>query len=59
MLCGGACQAIGEIGRNAALPLPPGGDSSDDGEITKLSTVKNLVSIIKSGKETSKVNLLS
>ncbi|XP_053393707.1 proteasome adapter and scaffold protein ECM29-like [Mercenaria mercenaria] len=54
LLSGGACQAVGEIGRNAALPLPTGDDGNSDGEITKLSTVKNLISIIKSGKETSK-----
>lgn len=55
LLSGGACQAIGEIGRNATLPLPPGDESSPEGEITQLSVVKQLVSIIKSGKESSKV----
>jgi len=55
LLGAGACQAIGEISRNAALPLPPGDESAGEGEITKLSLVKNLLAIIKSGKENTKV----
>ncbi|WAR24119.1 ECM29-like protein [Mya arenaria] len=54
MLAAGACQAIGEIGRNAPLPLPSGSEGELEGEITKLSVVKNLLAIIKSGKENTK-----
>lgn len=54
MLSAGACQAIGEIGRNVALPLPPGDDGQIEGEITKFSVVKNLLAIIISGKEAQK-----
>lgn len=57
LLAAGACQAVGEIGRNAPLPLPPGDDSSGEGEITKLSLVKNLLAIIKSGKENTKARV--
>ena len=55
LLSAGACQAIGEIGRNCSLPLPPGDQGSSDGEITKLTIVENLLAIIKSGKESNKV----
>ena len=55
LLSAGACQAIGEIGRNCSLPLPPGEQGSSDGEITKLTVVQNLLAIIKSGKENAKV----
>jgi len=54
LLCAGACQALGEIGRNAPLPLPPGSQETQ-GEVTKLSVVNNLLAIIKSGKENTKV----
>ncbi|KAL4235658.1 hypothetical protein ACF0H5_004053 [Mactra antiquata] len=54
LLSSGACQAVGEIGRNAALPLPPGDEQCNEGEITQLAVVKQLISIIKSGKESSK-----
>ncbi|KAL3868785.1 hypothetical protein ACJMK2_041546 [Sinanodonta woodiana] len=48
----GACSAMGEIGRNAALPLPTGEENEE--EITKLSVVNNLLAMVKSGKETPK-----
>ena len=55
LLSSGACTAIGEIGRNGALPLPDGEGDGGDGEITKLSVVNNLLAIVRSGKENSKV----
>ena len=55
LLSSGACTAIGEIGRNGALPLPEGEGDAGDGEITKLSVVNNLLAIVRSGKENAKV----
>ena len=57
LLSSGACTAIGEIGRNGALPLPDGEGDAGDGEITKLSVVNNLLAIVRSGKENTKVLL--
>lgn len=54
LLSSGACTAIGEIGRNGALPLPEGEGDGGDGEITKLSVVNNLLAIVRSGKENAK-----
>lgn len=45
-----ACTALGEIGRNGALLIPPEGEG-----FTKLSAVENLLARIPSGKESSKM----
>lgn len=53
ILCSGACIALGEIGRNGALPLPNGSedDTEDSEEVTKLSVVKSLLRLVQSIKE--------
>lgn len=48
------CLAIGEIGRNSALLLPSGGEGDSQEKITKLSLIKTLLKMVKSGKETNK-----
>ncbi|KAH3831754.1 hypothetical protein DPMN_105024 [Dreissena polymorpha] len=54
LLVSGACQSLGEIGRNAPLTLPLGGGDASTEEITKLSVINNLLAIVKSGKENVK-----
>ena len=54
LMSGGACTALGEIGRCGALPLP--NDNPDD-TTTKLSIVNNLIGKVQSTKENEKVEL--
>ena len=56
LMSGGACTALGEIGRCGALPLP--NDNPDD-TTTKLSIVNNLIGKVQSTKENGKVELRS
>lgn len=50
LLAVAACTALGEIGRNGALPIP-----ADGAGFTKLSAMENLLARIPSGKESTKV----
>lgn len=50
LLAVAACTALGEIGRNAALPIP-----SEGSGFTKLHLVESLLARIPSGKETNKM----
>ncbi|XP_066469723.1 proteasome adapter and scaffold protein ECM29 isoform X2 [Tiliqua scincoides] len=50
LLAVAACTALGEIGRNAALPIPNEGSG-----FTKLHLVESLLARIPSGKETNKM----
>lgn len=50
LLAVAACTALGEIGRNAPLPIPNEGPG-----FTKLHLVESLLARIPSGKETNKV----
>ena len=57
-MTGSACIAIGEMGRNAALLLPSGGENNSEGEITKLSLVEMLLKMIKTSNQPNKVLVL-
>lgn len=54
LLAVAACTALGEIGRNGTLLIPAEGEG-----FTKLSVVENLLARIPSGKESTKVTLVS
>ncbi|KAL8623767.1 hypothetical protein ACOMHN_054073 [Nucella lapillus] len=53
-LKGAVCIALGEIAKSTALPLPTGGGSEAEGEITKLSLLNKLIGMIKTAKENNK-----
>lgn len=52
VLSGGACVALGEIGRNSSLPLDSEGPEK---KVTKFSIVENLIKKIHTTKENAKV----
>lgn len=52
MLALAVVTAMGEIARNGALRIP---DQGEEGGVTKLSLVENLLNRITSGKESGKV----
>ncbi|XP_062591295.1 proteasome adapter and scaffold protein ECM29-like [Saccostrea cucullata] len=54
-LVSSACLALGEISRNMSLPLPPGEENDDKGEVTKLSILNMLLKLIKSSSQNNKV----
>ncbi|XP_061192483.1 proteasome adapter and scaffold protein ECM29-like [Saccostrea echinata] len=54
-LVSSACLALGEISRNMSLPMPPGEENEDKGEITKLSILNMLLKLIKSSSQNNKV----
>ncbi|XP_046357928.2 proteasome adapter and scaffold protein ECM29-like isoform X1 [Haliotis rufescens] len=49
-----ACIALGEIGRNAPLPVPPGGEEDKKEDITKWNIMTWLVNMLKTSKESNK-----
>ena len=55
LMCGGACTALGEIGRCGSLPLP---NEHPDETITKLSIVNDLIAKVQSTKENGKVKII-
>lgn len=57
-LVSSACLSLGEIGRNMALPLPPGEESDSEGEVTKMSILNMLLKLIKSSSQNNKVHEL-
>lgn len=54
-LVSSACLALGEISRNMSLPLPPGEENDNEGEVTKLSILNLLLKLIKTSSQNNKV----
>lgn len=53
------CLALGEMGRNSPLVLPPGAEKDAEGEMSKLSIVNTLLKMLKSSKESNKVAIIT